>query len=160
MLARRYETVVAEDLNVAAMTRNRHLARAIADQGFGTARRMLGYKTAWSGGRLLLADRFYPSSKTCSGCGAVKAKLALSERIFRCGLCGLVIGRDVNAAANLLSLGTASGAGTGPGPAGANACGAAVRPGPAAGLAARNQEPGTAGAGKTGTVPRQHGTAA
>ena len=60
MLAGRYETIVVEDLNVAGMTRNRRLARAIADQGFGTARRMLGYKTAWQGGRLVLADRWYP----------------------------------------------------------------------------------------------------
>jgi len=75
MLAARYETVVAEDLNVAGMTRNRRLARAIADQGFGAARRMLSYKTAWHGGTLLTAGRWYPSSKQCSGCGLVKAKL-------------------------------------------------------------------------------------
>ncbi len=157
-LAQRYETVVAEDLNVAGMIRNRALARAVADQGFGTARRMLAYKTAWNGGRLILADRWYPSSKTCSGCGAVKAKLPLHVRVFTCESCGLVTGRDLNAAANLLNLGTASGAGTGPGPAGAIACGAAVRPG-LAGLAAMNQEPGAAPAGQTGTVPWQHGTA-
>ena len=96
-LAARYETVVAEDLNVAGMTRNRHLARALADQGFGIARRMLGYKTTWNGGYLLLAGRWFPSSKTCSGCGAVKTKLPLSERTYRCD-CGLVTGRDVNAA--------------------------------------------------------------
>ena len=73
---------MTEDLNVAGMTRNRRLARAISDQGFGQARRMLGYKTTWNGGRLIVADRWYPSSKTCSGCGAVKAKLALSERTY------------------------------------------------------------------------------
>ena len=100
---------MAEDLNVAGMTRSRRLARAVADQGFGTARRMLGYKTARNGGTLLVADRFYPSSKSCSGCGAVKAKLSLSERIYRCDACGLVADRDVNAARNLLSL-AASGA--------------------------------------------------
>jgi putative transposase len=109
MLAARYETVIAEDLNVAGMTRNRHLARAVCDQGFGQVRRMLGYKTTWNGGRLVAADRFYPSSKTCSGCGAVKAKLALSERAYRCHACSLVTDRDVNAARNLLSL-AASGA--------------------------------------------------
>ena len=80
MLAARYETVMAEDLNVAGMTRNRHLARALSDQGFGTARRMLAYKTGWNGGTFVLADRWYPSSKTCSGCGTVKAKLGLAER--------------------------------------------------------------------------------
>ena len=108
-LARRYETVVCEDLNVAGMTRNRRLARAVADQGFGTARRMLSYKCARNGGRLVLADRWFPSSKTCSGCGAVKTKLPLSERVFTCEACGLVLDRDVNAAINLRDL-AASGA--------------------------------------------------
>lgn len=122
-IARRYQTVVIEDLNVAGMTRNRRLARAVADQGFGQARRMLGYKTAWNGGRLVTAGRFYPSSKTCSGCGTVKAKLSLSERTYRCGACGLALDRDLNAARNLLRL-AASGAES------KNACRAAVRPGP------------------------------
>jgi len=99
-LAARYQTVVIEDLNVTGMISNRHLARAIADQGFGQARRMLGYKTAWNGGRLILAGRWYPSSKTCSDCGTAKAKLALSERTFACAACGLVLDRDVNAARN------------------------------------------------------------
>jgi putative transposase len=147
MLAGRYETVVAEDLNVAGMTRNRKLARAISDQGFGTARRMLGYKAAWSAGRLITAGRFYPSSKTCSGCGAVKAKLPLSERTYCCAGCGLVLDRDVNAAINLLAL-AASGAES------LNACGAAVGPGPA-GRAAMKQEPGTASADQTGTAAGQ-----
>ena len=142
-LAARYERVVAEDLNVAGMTRNRHLARALADQGFGIARRMLGYKTTWNGGYLLLAGRWFPSSKTCSGCGAVKAKLALSERTYRCD-CGLVTGRDVNAAANLLKL-AASGAES------INACGGTVRPG-LAGRVPVNQEPGAAHADQTGTA--------
>ena len=140
-LAARYETVVAEDLNVAGMTRNRRLARALADQGFGLARRMLGYKTAWHGGQLVLAGRWFPSSKMCSGCGAVKAKLALSERTYRCG-CGLATGRDINAAANLLNL-AASGAES------LNACGETVRPG-LAGHVPLNQEPGTAPADQTG----------
>src|ERR1035438_9447819 len=108
-LARRYKTVVAEDLNVAGMTRNHRLARAIADQGFGQARRMLGYKTTWHGGQLIIADRWFPSSKTCSGCGTVKTKLALSERTYTCPSCGLTLDRDINAAANLLKL-AASGA--------------------------------------------------
>ena len=123
----RYETVVVEDLNVTGMTGKR-LARAVSDQGFGTARRMLGYKTAREGGTLIVADRWYPSSKTCSGCGWVKAKLTLADRVYRCDACGLVIGRDVNAARNLLSL-AASGADR------VNACGAALRPGLAAGRA-------------------------
>ncbi len=136
-LAARYETVVVEDLNVAGMTANRRLARAVADQGFGAARRMLGYKTAREGGRLVVADRWFPSSKRCSGCGSVKAKLTLAERVYRCEGCGLVADRDVNAARNLLLL-AASGADS------LNACGAAVRAGLAAGRAALKQEPGTA----------------
>jgi putative transposase len=118
-LARQYETVVIEDLNVAGMTRNHRLARAICDQGFGQARRMLAYKTTWNGGRLIVADRFYPSSKTCSGCGTVKAKLPLSLRTYTCQACGLVIDRDINAARNLLKL-AASGAES------LNACGGTV----------------------------------
>jgi putative transposase len=99
-----YGTVVVEQLNVAGMLRNRRLARAIADSGFGETRRLLGYKTVWYGSRLVVADRFYPSSKTCSACGWVKAKLNLTERIFHCEACGLVIDRDLNAARNLAKL--------------------------------------------------------
>jgi IS605 OrfB family transposase len=77
-IAGRYATVVVEDLNVAGMLKNRRLARAVADAGFGEFRRQLAYKTAWKGGRLIVADRWFPSSKTCSGCGAVKTKLLLS----------------------------------------------------------------------------------
>ena len=144
-LARRYETVVVEDLNVTGMISNKKLARAVSDQGFGTARRMLGYKTARKGGTLVVADRWYPSSKQCSGCGSVKAKLTLADRVYQCDVCGLVLGRDVNAARNLLSL-AASGADR------VNACGAAVRPGLAAGRAVLKQEPGTQKRGKTGTA--------
>jgi putative transposase len=151
-IAARYETVVIEDLNVAGMTRNRRLARAIADQGFGTARRMLGYKTGWNGGTLVTADRWLPSSKTCSGCGTVKAKLSLSQRRYQCDDCGLVLDRDVNAARNLLNL-AASGAER------VNACGGMVRPRPARHVPV-NQEPGTADAGKTGTATRQREAAA
>ena len=144
-LARRYETVVTEDLNVAGMTRNRRLARAVSDQGFGHARRMLGYKTGWNGGRLILAGRWFPSSKTCSGCGAVKAKLSLSERTYRCEHCGLVLDRDVNAARNLLKL-AASGAER------VNACGGTVRPGPA-GRVPVKQEPGPGNGVRPGPPP-------
>ncbi len=133
MLAASYQTVVAEDLNVAGMVRNRRLARAIFDQGFGQTRRLLAYKTAWNGGAFVLADRFYPSSKTCSACGMVKTKLSLSERIYSCQACGLVIGRDVNAARNLLNL-AASGAER------LNARGGVVRPGKA-GHTSMKQEP-------------------
>jgi putative transposase len=103
-LAREHGTVVVEDLNVAGMLANRRLAWHIADVGFAEIRRHLAYKTLWYGGRLLVADRWYPSSKTCSGCGAVKAKLALSEREYACEACGLVIDRDRNASLNLAAL--------------------------------------------------------
>jgi putative transposase len=143
-LTRRHETVVVEDLNVAGMTRNRRLARAIADQGLGQARRMLEYKAAWNGGRVVLAGRFYPSSKTCSACGAVKAKLTLKERTYRCEHCQHAEDRDMNAARNLLKL-AASGAES------LNACEGTARPRPARQVPVK-QEPGTAHAGKTGTA--------
>jgi putative transposase len=146
-LATRYETVVAEDLNVPGMTRNHRLARAISDQGFGYARRMLGYKTTWRGGQLIIAGRWFPSSKTCSDCGAVKAKLALSERTYTCASCGLILDRDVNAAANLLNL-AASGAES------QNASRGTARPGHAGHVPVK-EEPGTATAGQTGTASRQ-----
>ena len=149
-LATRYETVVAEDLNVDGMRRNRRLARAVSDQGFGEARRMLSYKITWNGGRLIIADRWFPSSKTCSACGTVKAKLSLKERTYQCGTCGLVLDRDVNAARNLLSL-AASGAER------VNACGGTARPGHA-GRDPVKQEPGTRQLDQTGTAVPQ-GTA-
>jgi IS605 OrfB family transposase len=68
-LTREHGTVVVEDLNISGMLANRKLARHIADAGFAEIRRQPAYKTEWNGGRLLTADRWYPSSKTCSGCG-------------------------------------------------------------------------------------------
>jgi putative transposase len=152
MLAARYETIAAEDLNVAGMTRNRRLARSVCDQGFGQARRMLAYKTAWNGGTLVVAGRWFPSSRTCPGCRAVKARLSLSERTFRCGTCGLAEDRDVNAARNLLYL-AASGAER------LNACGGTARPRPARQVPAK-QEPGTPPGDKTGTASRKRKAAA
>ncbi|MEV5706965.1 RNA-guided endonuclease TnpB family protein [Actinoallomurus sp. NPDC052274] len=103
-LAATYGTIVIEDLNVTGMLSNRHLARVVADTGMGGVRRHLAYKTTWNGGRLVVADRWFPSSKTCSGCGAVKAKLALSERTYACTACHLILNRDENAARNLAAL--------------------------------------------------------
>jgi putative transposase len=103
-LATQHGTVVIEQLNVAGLLRNRRLARAIADTGMAELRRLLGYKAIWYGTRLVVADQFYPSSKTCSGCGWVKAKLTLAERTFSCEACGLRIDRDLNAARNLATL--------------------------------------------------------
>lgn len=115
-LAQRFETVVVEDLNVAGMmtrggAHKRGLNRGIAQSAMATTRRLLTYKTAWAGGQLLVVDRWYPSSKTCSECGATKAKLLLSERTFACPSCGCVIDRDLNAAVNLAKQATA---GSGP----------------------------------------------
>lgn len=103
-LAGQCGTIVCERLNVAGMVRNRRLARVIADTGMAQLRRQLAYKCAWRGGALVEAPTFYPSSKTCSACGAVKAKLPLSERTFCCERCGLVLDRDENAARNLAGL--------------------------------------------------------
>jgi len=103
-LANEHATVVVEHLNVAGMVRNRRVARALADTGLAELRRMLAYKTRWYGSRLVVADRFYPSSKTCSACGWVKAKLTLAERTFICEVCGLRIDRDLNAPRNLAKL--------------------------------------------------------
>ncbi|WP_036016422.1 IS607 family element RNA-guided endonuclease TnpB [Lentzea albidocapillata] len=103
-LVRAHGTVVVEDLNVSGMTRNRRLARHVAGAGLAELRRQIEYKARWAGVRVHVAGRWYPSSKTCSGCGVVKAKLRLSERIFRCDACGLVLDRDLNAARNLAAL--------------------------------------------------------
>lgn len=107
-IADEYGTVVVEDLNVAGMLSNHRLARRIADAGFGEFRRQITYKTEWGGGALIVADRWFPSSKTCSGCGVVKAKLPLRVRAFKCEVCGLILDRDANAALNLAVLAACS----------------------------------------------------
>lgn len=107
MIARTYSTVCIEDLNVTGMVKNRRLAKAIMDASFGEFRRQLEYKTARSGAALHVVDRWYPSSKTCSKCGRVKAKLPLAERVYRCDGCGLAMDRDLNAAVNILVAGSA-----------------------------------------------------
>ncbi|WP_405936048.1 IS607 family element RNA-guided endonuclease TnpB [Streptomyces sp. NBC_00726] len=117
-LTAEYGTLVIEDLNVAGMGRNRRLSRRIADASFGEIRRQLTYKTRRHGTRLVVADRWFPSSKTCSRCGAVKAKLPLSVRVFECDACGLVLDRDANAGHNLLALATRNTRSTGTGVAG------------------------------------------
>lgn len=95
---------MVEDLNVSGMLKNHRLARHVAGVGMGELRRQIEYKASWAGGHVHVADRWYPSSKTCSACGAVKAKLRLSERLFRCDQCPLVLDRDLNAARNLAAL--------------------------------------------------------
>jgi putative transposase len=108
-LARECGVVVVERLNVAGMIRNRPLARSVADTAMADLRRLLGYKSNWYGSRLLIAPSRFPSSKTCSACGHVKAKLALADRVYICDACGLRIDRDLNAARNLASLAAGSG---------------------------------------------------
>lgn len=107
MLSRTYSDISIEDLNVAGMVKNHRLAKAVEDASFSELRRQLEYKTAKTGARLHFVDRWYPSSKTCSNCGSVKAKLSLNERIYRCENCGLVIDRDLNAAINIMVAGSA-----------------------------------------------------
>lgn len=107
-LAKTKSVVVIEDLNVSGMLKNHHLAQAISDVGFGEFRRQLAYKAAWYGCRVLVASRWEPSSKTCSGCGWVDADLTLADRTFRCERCGVRIDRDLNAAINLGKLADSS----------------------------------------------------
>ena len=107
MIASNYSVVCVEDLNVAGMVKNHHLARSVADAALGEFRRQLEYKTARNGAVLRTVDRWFPSSKTCSNCGVVKAKLSLSERVFDCDACGTSIDRDLNAAINIQVAGSA-----------------------------------------------------
>jgi len=104
MLAKTKSVIVIEDLNVAGMLKNHHLAQAIADVGFTEFRRQLLYKAEWYGSRVMLASRWEPSSKTCSGCAWYNADLALADRTFRCEQCGHILDRDLNAAINLSQL--------------------------------------------------------
>jgi putative transposase len=115
-LVRDHDVIVIEDLAVKNMVRNRTLAKAISDCGWGTFRRMLEYKAARAGRQLIVVDRFYPSSKTCSACGHLLAELSLSTRAWDCPGCGTRHDRDVNAAKNILAAGLA-----------VSACGADVR---------------------------------
>ena len=112
MLAKTKSVIGVEDLNVKGMVKNRHLSLRISDAGWSEFLRQLDYKTKWYGSSLVKAPKFYPSSKMCSSCKTIKEKLKLSDRIFRCEKCGLVIDRDVNAAMNLKYLATGSSPGS------------------------------------------------
>ncbi len=99
-IAKTYRIVGVEDLNVAGMLRNHRMALSIADAGFGEIKRQLQYKAEWYGGELVEVDRFFPSSRLCSACGAIKDDLTLNDRVFICE-CGYVVDRDLNAALNI-----------------------------------------------------------
>lgn len=107
-LTLRFHTIGIEDLNVRGMVKNRHLARSVADMGFFEFRRQLEYKAAMRGGQIVVADRFYPSSKTCSGCGHKLEVLPLAVREWTCPVCGMRHDRDVNAAINLKNMAVSS----------------------------------------------------
>jgi putative transposase len=100
-LVKTHDRLCLEDLAVANLLGNRNLARAISDAAWTEFARQLGYKASWLGAELVICDRWFPSSKTCSRCGAIRRQLRLSERMFSCTTCGLVVDRDRNAAANL-----------------------------------------------------------
>jgi putative transposase len=121
-LVRSADTIVIEDLNVSGMVRNRHLARAISDCGWGEFRRQLAYKCERAGRELVVIDRWYPSSKMCSACGHRLTELSLSTRHQTCPSCRSRHDRDINAAKNILAAGLAVARGS-PG----DACGADVR---------------------------------
>ncbi len=99
-LVQTHDRLVLEDLNITGLMGNRRLSRAIGDVGWGELARQLHYKQSWRGGQIHVVDRWFPSSRTCSHCGAHNPRLRLGDRVFACG-CGLVIDRDVNAAVNL-----------------------------------------------------------
>ena len=134
-LIRRFAVIGIEDLNVRGMMRNGNLARAIADMGFFEFRRQLAYKAAMCGSSIVVADRWHPSSKTCSNCGHVVPALPLSVRDWACPECGSVHDRDHNAARNLMNMAVSSTA---------TACGETGsdgRPAPVVKPASMKQEP-------------------
>lgn len=107
-VTRRFHTVGIEDLNVRGMVRNRHLSRSISDMSFFEFRRQLEYKAGMRGGLVIVANRFYPSSKICSDCGYKLGKLPLSVRYWKCPSCGEEHDRDENAAINLKNYAVSS----------------------------------------------------
>jgi putative transposase len=149
-LIRRFDVIAVEDLNVRGMTakgsaRKRGLNRSIARAGWAEFRAMLAYKAERTGRSLIVADRWYPSSKTCSGCGPTLASLSLGTRHWQCPSCGARHDRDTNAAKNVLAAGLA-----------VTACGADLRPqGTSLRLSAVKQEPLTARSGTSRPLGRR-----
>ncbi len=103
-VVRNYKFIAIENLNVKGMMSNRKLAKSLSDVSFYEFRRMLEYKANCNNKNIVIADKFYPSSKTCSACGNVKENLTLKDRIYECSECGLRIDRDYNASLNLYAL--------------------------------------------------------
>ena len=104
IIKRKPSFICIEDLNVSGMIKNKHLSKSIQQQGFYEFRRQIEYKSAWNNISVIIADRFFPSSKLCSCCGEIKKDLKLSDRIYRCD-CGNVIDRDYQASLNLKQYG-------------------------------------------------------
>nr|WP_242445443.1 transposase [Chromatium okenii] len=103
-LTKNFDVITIEDLNVKGMLKNRKLSRAISDAGVGYLRQMIEYKAQLRNCVVVVANRFFPSSKTCSCCGKVKTNLSLADRTFTCE-CGFSADRDLNAALNLNQYG-------------------------------------------------------
>ena len=104
IVKRKPSFICIEDLNVSGMMKNKHLSKAIQQQGFYEFRRQVEYKSAWNNIPVIIADRFFPSSKLCSCCGMINKDLKLSDRIYRCD-CGNIIDRDYQASLNLKKYG-------------------------------------------------------
>ncbi len=107
-LTKNHGQIVIEDLNVSGMLANHKLAKSIADMGMSEFRRQVNYKCQLYGSELIIADRFFPSSKLCSNCGVKKESLSLSERTYECQVCSFVADRDLNASYNLAKIGRAT----------------------------------------------------
>ena len=104
IIKRKPSFICIEDLNVSGMMKNRHLSKAVQEQGFYEFRKQIEYKAKWNNIPVIIADRFFPSSKMCSCCGHIKKDLKLSDRIYKCG-CGNIINRDFQASLNLKKYG-------------------------------------------------------
>lgn len=100
-LVKTHDRLALEDLNVAGMLHNHRLAGAISDAAWAELARIISYKQQWRGGQVVLVDRWYPSTKTCSRCHNLVAAMPLSQRVFTCPACGYQADRDLNAATNL-----------------------------------------------------------
>lgn len=105
IVKRKPSFICIEDLNVSGMMKNKHLSKVIQQQGFYEFRRQIKYKSEWNNIPVIIADRFFPSSKLCSCCGHIKKDLKLSDRIYKCECCGNIIDRDLNASLNLKMYG-------------------------------------------------------